>query len=116
MDEEVGGLVDAELAAVHADVQDDPARSPDRIGVHDQPERRIGVEAALPHEELRIHPPALDEFRGLGQHPGQRRVASRLIELQVMTRVRLVDARVADRREVVLLHGIRVAVDGGVTT
>ena len=34
-----------------------------------------GVEALLAHHLLGVHPPALDELRGVGQQPGQRRVA-----------------------------------------
>ena len=40
LDQEGDGLVDADLAAVHPDVEDDPAGPPDRVGVHVQPEVR----------------------------------------------------------------------------
>ena len=40
LDEEVGGLVGGQLAAVHPHVEDDPARSPDGVCVHGRPERR----------------------------------------------------------------------------
>ena len=72
--------------------------------------RRV-VEAVLAHHQLRVHPPAFDEFRRVGEQTRQRRMAAGRIELQVMTGVRLVDARVADRGAVVLAHGVQVAVD-----
>ena len=75
-------------------------------------EGRPGVEALLAHHLLGVHAPALDELRGLGEHPGQRRVMRRDRELQVVARVRLVDAGVGDRRAVVLAHRVRVVVDG----
>ena len=63
-------LVDGDLAAVHPDVEDDPARPPDRVRVHVQPEVRGVVEALLAHHLLGVHAPALDELRGVGQRAG----------------------------------------------
>ena len=59
-----------DLAAVHPDVEDDPAGPPDRVGVHVQPEVRGVVEALLAHHLLGVHAPALDELRGVGQRAG----------------------------------------------
>ena len=73
--------------------------------------RGPGVEALLAHHQLAVHPPALDELGGVGQQPGQRRVPAGGVELEVVARVGLVDAGVADRRVVVLAHRVRVAVD-----
>ena len=39
-DQEAGRVVDRDLAAVHPDVEDDPAGPPDRVGVHREPEVR----------------------------------------------------------------------------
>ena len=75
------------------------------------PERRAVVEAVLAHHQLRVHPPALDELGGVGQEAGQRPVPASGVELEVVARVGLVDAGVADRGEVVLAHRVRVAVD-----
>ena len=73
--------------------------------------RGVVVEALLAHHQLGVHPPALDELGGVGQQAGERRMAAGDVELQVVARVGLVDARVADRGEVVLAHRVGVAVD-----
>ena len=52
LDEEPRGLLQRDLTAVHAHVEDDPARPPDRVRVEDQAEARIVVEAVLAHHEL----------------------------------------------------------------
>src|ERR1022692_703430 len=41
------GLSHSDLASMHPDIEDDPAGSPDGIGVHAQPKIRFGVEAFL---------------------------------------------------------------------
>ena len=74
-------------------------------------ELRAVVEALLAHHLLAVHAPALDELGGVDLGAGQRRVARGERELQVMARVRLVDAGVADRGAVVLAHGVGVVVD-----
>ena len=111
LDEEVGRLLDGQLAAMHPDVEDDPAGPPDRVRVHDHAEAGVVVEALLAHHQLGVHAPALDELGGVGQQPRQRRMATRDVELEVVARVGLVDARVADRGVVVLAHRVRVAAD-----
>ena len=111
LDQEADRLLDRHLAPVHPHVQDDPAGAPDRVRVHVQAEVRGVIEALLPHHLLAVHAPALDEFRGLDHEPRERRMAAGDRQLEVMARVRLVDARVADRAVVVLAHRIRVVVD-----
>ena len=64
LDQEVGRLVDAQLAAVHPDVEDDPAGPPDRVGVHDQAEARVVVEALLAHHLLASTCPSPRRTRG----------------------------------------------------
>ena len=111
LDEEPDGLVDADLAAVHADVEDDPAGPPDRVRVQVEAEVGGRIEALLAHHLLGVHPPSLDELRGVGHQPGHRRVAVGDAQLEVVAGIRLVDARVADRAEVVLAHRVRVVTD-----
>ena len=86
------------------------ARQIASVWMHD-PEARVVVEAVLAHHQLRVHAPALDELRGVGQQARQRRVAAGDVELEVVAGIRLVDAGVADRGEVVLAHRVRIAVD-----
>ena len=69
LDQEVDGLVDADLAPVELDVEDDPAGPPDGIGGEHHPVRRRGVEAVLAHQLLAVHPPALDELGRVDQQP-----------------------------------------------
>ena len=111
VDEEVRRLLDADLAAVHPHVEDDPAGPPDRVRVQREAEVRGVVEALLAHHLLGVHAPALDELRRVGEEPGQARVAVGDRELEMMARVGLVDARVADRAVVVLAHRVRVVAD-----
>src|SRR3954470_21956913 len=66
LDEEGDGFVYPDLTAVHPDVEDDPARPPDGVGRDVEPEVRRVVEALLAHHLLGVHPPALDELRGVG--------------------------------------------------
>ena len=72
LDEEPRRLLHGDLTAVHAHVEDDPARPPDRVRVEDQAEARIVVEAVLAHHQLGVHAPALDELGGVGEQPRQR--------------------------------------------
>ena len=109
LDDEVDRFTERDLAPVHPHVQDDPARPPDRVGMHDDPEARVVVEAVLAHHQLRVHPPALGEFRRVGQQASERWMTPSRVQLQVVAGIRLVDAGVADRGEVVLPHRVRVA-------
>ncbi len=111
IDQELDGILDTDLAAVQPDVEDDPAGSPDRVGVHDHAVRGRGVEALLAHHLLAVHAPALDELGRVDQQPGEAGMLDRRRELLVVPGVGLVDAGVADRRPVVLEHRPRVAVD-----
>ena len=111
LDEEVRRLLDGQLAAVHPHVEDHPAGPPDGVGVEDDPEARVVVEAVLAHQQLGVHAPALDELGGVGQQAGQRRDPAGRVELEVVARVGLVDAGVADRGEVVLEHRVGVVAD-----
>ena len=75
--------------------------------------RKFGavVEALLAHHLLGVHPPALDELRGIDQDAGQAGMPCRHRQLEVVARVGLVDAGVADRAAVVLAHGVGVVAD-----
>ena len=88
-----------------------PARS--RRSRRRDAERRAVVEALLAHHLLAVHAPALLEFRRRHLRPGQRRMARRESQLEVVAGIRLVDAGVADRRAIVLAHRAGVAVDVG---
>src|SRR3990172_5460465 len=110
LDEEVGRRLDRDLAPMHPDVEDDPAGPPDRVRGERQAELRAIVEALLAHHLLAVHAPALDELRGVAEEPAQRRVPDRDRQLEVVARVGLVDAGVADRGPVVLAHRVGVVV------
>ena len=96
---------------MHPDVQDDPAGPPDRVRMHVEAEVRGGVEPLLPHHLLRIHPPAFDELGRIREEARERWMGVRHRELEMMSGVRLVNARIADRAEVVLPHRVRVVSD-----
>ena len=68
-------------------------------------------EAVLSHHQLRVHAPALGEFRRVGEQASERWVPPSRVELQVVAGIRLVDAGVTDRGVVVLPHRVRVSVD-----
>ena len=74
VDHEVDRVVDADLAAVKLDVKDDPAGSPDGVGVHHHPVLERRVEALLAHHLLAVHGPALDELRRVDEHANEARV------------------------------------------
>ena len=105
-------VVDADLAAVHPHVEDDaapPARSRPcacsarKFGASSKPCSRIICSLYMPQ-------PSTNSGASTEQ-PGQRRMPGRHRQLQVVARVGLVDAGVADRRAVVLAHGVGVVVD-----
>ena len=77
----------------------------------------LGVEAFLAHHLLAVHCPALGELGGVNEQSDEARMRDRRRQLLMMSRVRLVDAGVVDRRVVVLAHrpGVAASTDG-VTT
>ena len=100
---------------MHPHVEDDPGRPPDRVRRERDPELGSVVEAVLAEHLLAVHAPALDELRRVDLGAGQRRMPRGKRELEVVARVGLVDAGVADRGAVVLAHRAGIAVDVGVT-
>jgi hypothetical protein len=84
IDEEVDRSLDADLAAMEADVEDDPAGPPDRVGVHREARLGADVEALLAHHLLGVHAPALDELRGVDEDAHQRGVGVGAEELEVV--------------------------------
>ena len=111
LDEGLDGLADADLAPMEPDVEDDPCGAPDRVGRDDDPPLGGVLEALLEHQLLAVHAPALHELGRAREQPRGRRGTERGRVLLVVPRVRLVDARVHDRRPAVLPHRARVAVD-----
>ena len=76
LDEEADRVVNADLAPVHANVEDDPARPPDRVRMHVQAEVGRIVEPLLAHQLLGVHGPPLDELGRVCHEARQRRVAT----------------------------------------
>ncbi len=72
---------------------------------------RVCVEALLAHHLLAVHGPAFDELRRVDERPDEARMLDRVDELLVVARIGLVDARVVERRVVVLAQRARLAVD-----
>src|SRR5439155_4010982 len=110
-DEEVDGLVEAHLAPVQIDVDDDAASPPDLVRHLHELRLRVGAEAGFLHHVLAVVGPSFDRFHGIAEDARVRRIQAGARELEVVAWVSLVDGRVPRPRVRMLAEHLGLVLD-----